>query len=520
MKYAELICALVMSIMLMFVYIKQCIVEHRILKVKLLLSFVCVALVVADLCFYDTIKKHDKVSLAADVLIIAIYIFVGASFFLAISGNVVKSNLENEFLKSLENDKIFILLDKKEKIKQISSNLTRTAGVDRKDVIGKKFFDFLGENFVLLSLNDTTVKMSNVKENFRVWSEECKEGDSCKREFLVSSKDGKETNIFNFTDTPIFTASRYTGHLLLGDLDDEASMLSAERRLSDKSSELSSLKARFSSYLKITNEAAFFYNIDEHYIWGNDAFVKELNLNGNTISRAEFEKYIHPDDLAYYNRQIAGLTEAAPAYDLKYRFKTGISYQFVRERGRRVFAKGADDEITGTIELVSDSHFQKNDVSFLDTIKDEPHMYADIENAYRSDMPFELVMLSLTNLPEINKTQGRNIGNMVLEEYVKALKEKLVNGEKVYRISGLEFVIIIEDGRKMTILKQLLEQRKLTNVVMNYGSISVDIEAHYGVAFYSDADNANDLVKASQRALNTAKLPQVDVNYMFYRDIK
>ena len=520
MKYAELICALIISIILLVVYIRQSIVEHKVLKLKLIFAFLCVSLMVLGLAFNETLDKYKAGRYGIDIVTIAVYSLVGLAFFLSITANIAKNNLEVEFLKSLENDKIFILLDRKEKIKQISSNLCRTAGVDKKEVIGKRFFDFLADNFILLSLNDTQIKLSHVKENFRVWAEECKEGDSCKREFVVSSKDGGQTNVFNFVDTPIFTASKYTGHLLLGDLDDEVSMLQAERKLTDKARELENLKARFVSYLDITNEAVFFNNLDEHYIWGNDVFVKTLALNGNTISRAEFDKYIHPEDLAFYNRELSSLTENAPAYDLKYRFKTGVGYQFVRERGKRIFNKGTNDEITGTIEIVNDSHFQKSDMPFLDTIKDESQLYVDVDSAYRSELPFEVVLLSLTNIPEINRVHGRSIGNMVIGEYVKALKEKLVSGEKVYRISGLEFVLLIEDGRKMTILKQLLDQRKITNVTMTYGSIEIEIEAHYGVVFYTDSNNSKELLRCAQRALTAAKLPQVEVNYMYYRDIK
>ena len=147
-------------------------------------------------------------------------------------------------------------------------------------------------------------------------------------------------------------------------------------------------------------------------------------------------------------------------------------------------------------------------------------MYVDIDAAYRSGLPFEVAMFSLTNLPEVNRIHGRSIGNMVLGEYVRAIKEKLVNGDKLYRISGLEFVLLIEDGRKMTILKQLLEKKIITNLTMPYGSISVDLEANYGVAFYTDCANSKDIITAVSRALNTSRLPQVDVNYMFYRDIK
>lgn len=520
MKYAELICALVMAIILLALYVRQSIIEHKLLKLKLILAFVCIAIPALGLGLYDLMKGKKIMEYCLDGATILVYVVVTLAYFKNITDATAKSHLESEFLKSLENDKIFILLDKKEKIKQISTNLARTAGVDKKDIIGKRFFTFLEENFVLMSLNDTQIKLSRVKEYFKVWSEECKEGDSCKREFLVSSKDGKETNVFNFNDTPIFTAGRYTGHLLLGDLDDEVSMLQSERKLQDKSRELTNLKARFASYLDVTDEAIFFYNLDEKYVWGNDSFVKTLNLNGNTVSRAELENYIHADDIAYYHKIISGLTEQSPCYDVKYRFKTGANYQFVHEVGKRIFSKGADSEITGTVEIVNDSHYAKTEVQVLDTIKDEAQMYADIENAYRRELPFEIAIFSLTNLPEINKAHGRSIGNMVLGEYVRAIKDKLVNDDKIYRISGLEFVILIEDGRKMTILKQLLERRVLTNSSLEYGSIKVEIEANFGVAFYSDCASSKDIIVAATRALNTSKLPQVDVNYMFYRDIK
>ena len=351
-------------------------------------------------------------------------------------------------------------------------------------------------------------------------AEECKEGDTCKREFLVSSKDGKETNVLNFVDNPIFTASRYSGHLLIGDLDEEATMLDAKRKLSDKSNELSNVKSRMRALFDITEESIFFYNIDENYIWGNDAFVRDLNVNGNTIARSEFEHYIHPDDIAFYQKSISGLTESKPAYDVKYRFKTGANYQFIHERGKRIFAKGADSGIAGTIEIVNDKHFEHSDMPLLDTIKDEAQMYADIETAYREGYPFEVAMFKLTNLPEINKTQGRSVGNMVLGEYIKAVNDKLVNDGMIYRISGLDFVILINDGRKMSILRTMLEKNILTASAMDYGGIHIDIKANFGVAFYNECRNAKEIIDAAERALNTSMLPQVGVDYMFYSDIK
>ena len=520
MKYAELICALIMSIILLAVYITQSIIERKVLKGRLVLAFICTGAMGLILGLSDIIERHKTLNYIASGAVIVDYVVVCIAFFKTITESTSKAHLENEFVKSLENEKIFVLLDKKEKIKQISTNLCKLAGIEKREAIGKKFFDFISNNFVLMSLNDTQIKMSKVKEHFRVWAEECKEGDTCKREFLVSSKDGKDTNVLNFTDNPIFTASRYTGHLLIGDLDEESSMLNAQRKLNDKTSELQNVKARMKALFDISTEAIFYYNIDENYVWGNDTFVDLLNLNGNTIARSEFEHYIHPDDLAFYRKQISDLTESRPAYDAKFRFKTGATYQFVRERGKRIFIKGADDEIAGTIEIVADKHFEHSDMPILDTIKDEAMMYADLESAYREGIPFEVAMFKLSNLPEINKAHGRSIGNMVLGEYIKAVNDKLVNDRMIYRISGLDFVIIVNDGRKMAILRQMLEKNVLTESAMDYGGIHLDIKANFGVAFYNECRDAKEIVRAAERALNTSMLPQVGVDYMFYSDIK
>ena len=42
MKYAELICALIISVILLAVYIRQSIVERKVLKLKLIFAFLCV----------------------------------------------------------------------------------------------------------------------------------------------------------------------------------------------------------------------------------------------------------------------------------------------------------------------------------------------------------------------------------------------------------------------------------------------------------------------------------------------
>lgn len=520
MKYAEMICGAVLAVILVFVYTRQSIIEHKVYKFRLIFSLILLGIFGVCIGCYDIIDEHKTLGIIRDIYAICGYAIIGLMLFFNIDFQTTKSSLDKEFIRCLETDKIFVLLDKKEKIREISESFSNLAGEDKKKIEGMKFYDFIEKYFILNSLNDTNIKVSKLKEYFKTWASEVKKEDRAKREFLITNRSGGNPVILNLTDIPVFQDDTYKGHLLIGDKDSTENLLSAEKKLSDKTSELTNIKSRFTSLLSITDECVFFYNIDEKYTWGNDAFVEKLNLKGNTIGRAEYEAYIHKDDLAYYQRIIASLTPTNPAYEVKYRFKTGASYKFVLEKGKRIFTKGDADEIAGTISLINDVHFEHTNMPVLDTLKDEAQMLADIEKLYRDNTPFEVVIFKMTNLPEINDKFGRSMGNMVLEEYVKEIKNKFIDDDFMYRISGLDFVLVLTDGRKMNVIQNMLIKDRLTNITTSFGSFDVDILTNYGIAYYNDAHAANEVIKAAYRALNMSLNTNYELSYVFYKDIR
>ncbi len=523
LKLAWLICGLILAIILLIVFIRQCIIEKKFYKFKIILSLVFIGILAFDFAFYTQIEEMNThvFKYIRDISGLCVIVLVGICFLICVNMSSLKTNLDQEFLKALETDKVFVLLDKKDKIKEISTSFIGLAGIDnKKEVLGMKFFDFIEKNFNLIALNDTEIKLSRLKEYFKMYASEAKEGDKAQREFLMTKKEGGSPFVLNFMDLAIFTAEKYSGHLLMGDLDSGTNLLSAQRELTDKKNELDNIKGRFQALLSITDEAVFFYDLDKKYIWGNDSLVKMLNLNGNTIGRSEFESYIHKDDLPLYNKTMSDLTQNNPNYSVKYRFKTGANYEFVHEKGKRIFSRGESDEIAGTIELISSEHYERSNMPILDSIKDEAQLLADVDSYYRNRAQFMVFMFRISNLPEINEKYGRSIGNMVLGEYVKTIKEKLINDNLLYRISGLDFVGIISDGRKMNLLKTGLERQVFTHVTMNYGNMAIDIEANFGVGYSTDDNNAKGLIKGCFNAVNTSCLPAVNTNYMFVRDIR
>lgn len=512
---------LLLSVILLFIYIRQCIVDHKLYKTKLILAFIVTGVMVFDLALFDVLGKHKPTTYIRDFSAIGCCLIVGFCYFKNITTNSIKANLEQEFLKALENDKIFVLLDRKDRIKQISmSFLDLAESENKKEAVGRKFFDFFQDSFNLIAMNDQSIKISKLREFFRIYAQEVKEGDRSHREFVVTRKNGGRTYVINLTDTPIFVAGKYAGHLMIGDLHDESSKLKAERQLDDKVDELTNIKSRFGALMNISEESIFFYNIDDSTIWCNDSLVQSLDLNKNNIDRDDFESYIDPDDLRSYKSIIYGLTVSNSTYEAKYRFKTAGGYTFIKEKGKRIFGKNGCDEVVGTIEIVRDKHFEKTNMTALDLVNDETKLMVDLEKLIRSNVSFEIVTFKMTNLPDINEKYGRSIGNMVLAEYIKAVKNNFANEDMIYRLTGLEFVFILTDSRKMQILKRSFESGNLTSLVMPYGSLEINVETNFGCAYNDEVANAKDAVNATRNALRVSQLPSVSSRVIYYRDIK
>ncbi len=519
MKYINPICALILSVFLFMTFVKQSIVNRRLYKNRI--SFSCLLIFVLSMVviFYEDIAEKDNYVKALNYSLIGCYSLIGVAFFININSSTTKGNMDKEFIKTLEVDKLFILLDKKERVREVSTSLALEFGLEKEDMIGRKFFDILDESFQVATLNDISMDNQKVREYFKQYASRTKEGAKEKREFVLGNESNKLV-VLNLVDISIFTASKYSGHLMIGDKYSEDSLMSVEKELLEKHSELEAIKARFVSHLEITEEGIFFYNIDENYIWGNDAFVSKLVLQSNSISRDEYEQNIHKDDLAYYNKIIASLTHENPNYDVTYRFKTGVNYVFVREVGKRNFSTTSSDEIVGYVEIVKNKHYERSNIEILDNIKATEELAKDIDYLYRDRKTFELVSFKIASIPEINAKNGRSVGNMVIGEYIKAITNNFVNDGYIYRISGLEFIFIITDFRKMDLLKKMLESEKLTNTCMQYGNMKIEVETFFGIALSSEAQLTKDLISFSYKALNVSQMEQVSTNYMFHKDIR
>ena len=150
-------------------------------------------------------------------------------------------------------------------------------------------------------------------------------------------------------------------------------------------------------------------------------------------------------------------------------------------------------------------------------------MLIDLDSLFRDHRIFQLVCINLTTIPEINNRFGRQVGNMVMTEYIKKIKENfLTESSQIYRASGLVFYFTITDNRKMEMFKRgLTSDSNSMNLTVNYSSIKAELKVHIGIAeALSDAMNREELIKNCNTAINTALNPNYRLNHAYYKDIK
>lgn len=510
--------ALVLSFFLAGVVIKQCVIKGKLLKYRLILSFFLIFILAFIFAFYSDIEKNEKALLIVDYGLIGIDGIIGLTFFLSVGASMSQKTFTSEFMKSLDNNKVFILLDSKDRIKEISSLLANELMTKKEEIISKKFFDIIDNSWNVVSYNQTEINNENFREYYKDYRKKAVPNSHEKCELIVD-KHNHEMIVLNLIETPIFVGNRYRGRILIGDKKSEESMLNIEKELIDKNTELESIRYKFIASLEITEEGIFFTNLDERFIWGNDNFVSNLNLNSNSISIDDYAANIHPDELTYYSRTIATLTPQNPTYEIVYRYKTGTNYKYVREVGKRIFENKKCNEILGYVSLVNNEHYERTNIKELDNIGGAEDLLARLSLLKQSNKTFELVRFRLANIKDINDNHGRQIGNMVIAEYVKLIRTKLLSDDYMYRVDGLEFACIITDCRKMDVLnKALANDEKILHIKTQFGSISLSLEINMGLVMCTDCADAQKLIEASKEALHFSQKPNVKTAYAWYKD--
>lgn len=509
--------------LVVIIVLLQCLVKRKFLKVRLILTLVnCFASVLLLVCFSDIKKANEVVGndsylILTYVGMILIELAAFGLLFSTLDFSITNEKFQRVLTASLDESKFFVFLDKKDRIKAISTHFLENLEIQESTALRKNFFDVIEMKYRIIGLNGEEALKSDIKKFFLHYDKRAKEGEKTPIEINIQSEEGQE-NSYYFIEDPIFTRGNYQGRILMGEMKDEESLIGMERDLTQAQNELDLIRSRFTTLIYKTNDGIFFNNVTNHSIWVNDVLVEKLSLNGNSLDSSEFYSNMHPDDVALY-QNILG-SNRGEDYEVTYRYNTGSYYVYVKEVGQKIVQNNTV-EFVGIMNVVDDFRFEKTN-TILDSIGTE----AELMNRYKQLLSdennvFMTVHFKVASIPEINEKYGRPVGNMMLSQYVAYIKKNYVNNNYIYRVSGLEFVAFITSYNRMEALKNsLINEEKILHVSATYASEKVATEVYMGISYSSDPGNRKDTLKNARYALKYASNPQFKSSYAFYKDVK
>ena len=234
-----------------------------------------------------------------------------------------------------------------------------------------------------------------------------------------------------------------------------------------------------------------------------------------------FPKDIHVRIDDFYRRVHAGDLDKWEI-TVKHRDDTQHTYQLYS----RTIAAGNDEHnvLTLGVDVTAERHVDqalreyKSQIAYMtfhDPLTGLPNrslfydrMAKSLSRAKRTDNHLAILLIDLDRFKQINDNLGRDAGDIYLKSAANLLSEALRDTDTVARLSGDEFVVVLED------VTDACNIEKIANKILAVLSEPVDVNgeeisctASIGVSLYpKDGDTTDKLLRSADLAMYRAKI--------------
>ncbi len=278
------------------------------------------------------------------------------------------------------------------------------------------------------------------------------------------------------------------------------------------------LRQRFITILDLYEDGIAF-RTDDDMIFGTEVFIKLMGFKEHEFSFQAFLKKMHPDDQASYLEMIEKASKKRPKYTVHYRIKKGDEYVWIKEVGtlllyqKRVMfislAKGLDVK-----------KYPTSNVAVLNGLAIDKAYYEAIQALNKKRDAYTIVTFEITNIPRINEKYGRDVGDLMMGEFLSKLAYHFLKDiNAVFRLSGIRFAMLITDKRKVEILKRALKEGgDLINYHMEFGQAKESVYPSFVIHHVDVYDEPVDAIaERALKALDIALDENTPENYFIIR---
>ena len=289
------------------------------------------------------------------------------------------------------------------------------------------------------------------------------------------------------------------------------SLRSQLRALQATQADLRESEQRLRSFYDLGLVGVAITSPEKRWIHTNDYICRLLEYSEDELHQMSWVQVTHPDDLAVEAGKFKSLLGGEiDGYEMEKRFvshsgrviPTRLVVRCVREADRSVaFVAMMIDDLRERKRAEDRIHYLAN----FDVLTGLPNrsqlderMRYSLSVAKRNQQPVALMFLDLDHFKDINDTLGHSVGDALLIELAKRLRQILREEDTVSRLGGDEFILSLHgaDGRGASqVAKKLLD---VISKPFRVEQHDLQVTASIGIALYPD--DGTDLETLSRNA--------------------
>ncbi len=208
-------------------------------------------------------------------------------------------------------------------------------------------------------------------------------------------------------------------------------------------------------------------------------------------------------------------------------FKPKEEYFEARVMPTRIKKNGKNTVIV-IIRDISELQLSKEKMHYLathDTLTGLPnrtllfeHLTHAIQSSKRNNTKGALLFIDIDGFKDINDNYSHKTGDSLLKEFAQRLLHMTRKSDIVGRLSGDEFLLILENLTKMDDILNFIEKTRLQlSKTFVLDENNIDISVSIGISCYpSDGEDADQLIHAADQAMYDVKKHGKD-NFTFYK---
>ncbi len=418
-------------------------------------------------------------------------------------------------------EEVFYIVDRKNRVIDISANLITKLGVTREAALGTSMIELITKHSRIVMMNNDEFSNSKYKLLYENYSKNIQLQNTDIIDLAFINR--KEEQIYlKLSERPSKTFGIYFGRAASGRMVQNKSEMILEAKSNDLEKQLNKLRDRFANTFKVTHDGLYYADLSNLSIWMSDAFRNQIKISGNTITLMKYRDLVHKGDLVKYDQLLGTLTENNNTYNFKYRIDVNGKYEWIREQGVLVYDRGEKSLLIANANLIVAGINKNHDYVSVAHLPKVTDFYNDANLLMQNRKPFTVLAVDMVNIGAIESSYGSDVKDFIVTDYIKKLSGLFSSSKaSVYNIGPTRFILLIDEKSKLDLLDKTLKSNdEVLNINMDYGSINVTTQVKAGIVIAPrDGKSAKELLDNAIYALQIASTKEFKRNYCYYGEI-